>query len=79
MCALRLPFSRDLFGTTIAAILNEAHDPITYDEYSNDLKELIDSLLTKDPEQRISIQELIKVPIVQKAIDALIKEFDGWN
>jgi len=34
-------------------------------------------LLTKDPEQRPSIQELTKVPIIKNALDLLIKEFEG--
>jgi hypothetical protein len=34
-------------------------------------------LLTKDPEQRPSIQQLIKVPIIQNALEALIQEFEG--
>ena len=34
-------------------------------------------MLIKDPEQRISIEELIEVPIIQSAIDALLREFDG--
>jgi hypothetical protein len=34
-------------------------------------------LLTKDPEQRPSIQELIKVPIIKNALEALIQEFEG--
>jgi hypothetical protein len=32
-------------------------------------------LLTKDPEHRPSIQELIKVPIIREALDLL--EFEG--
>jgi hypothetical protein len=37
------------------AILNEPHHPITHEEFSDELKELIDRLLTKDPELRMSI------------------------
>jgi hypothetical protein len=34
-------------------------------------------LLTKDPEQRPSIQELAKILIIRNALDALLKEFEG--
>ena len=37
------------------AIINEPHNPIYYDDYSDDLKSLIDRLLLKDPQQRPSI------------------------
>jgi serine/threonine protein kinase len=59
------------------AIINNPHDPIPHKIYSDELKEIINRLLTKDPEQRPSIQELTKVPIILDAIDSLIKEFKG--
>ena len=59
------------------AIVNNPHDPIPQKLYSDDLKDIINKLLTKDPEQRPSIQEIIKVPIIRDAIDTLIKEFEG--
>jgi hypothetical protein len=33
-------------------------------------------LLKKDPEQRPSIQELTKVPIIRDALETLLKEFE---
>jgi serine/threonine protein kinase len=59
------------------AILNSPHDPIPHKIYSDELKEIINRLLTKDPEQRPSIQELTKVPVIRNAIDNLLKEFEG--
>jgi serine/threonine protein kinase len=77
LCTLRLPFYNEQNGATIAAILNNPHDPIPHKLYSDELKEIINRLLTKDPEQRPSIQELIKVPIIRDALDTLLKEFEG--
>jgi serine/threonine protein kinase len=77
LCTLRLPFYNEQTGATVAAIVSKPHDPIPHKLYSDELKEIINQLLTKDPEQRPSIQELIKVPIIRDAIDALIKEFEG--
>jgi serine/threonine protein kinase len=51
------------------AIVNNPHDPIPHKLYSDELKDIINKLLTKDPEQRPSIQEMTKVPIIQDAID----------
>ena len=59
------------------AIVNNPHDPIPDKLYSDELKDIINRLLTKDPEQRPSIQELTKVPIIRNALDTLIKEFEG--
>jgi serine/threonine protein kinase len=59
------------------AIVNNPHDPISHDLYSDELKDIINKLLTKDPEQRPSIQELTEVPIIKNALDMLIKEFEG--
>ena len=59
------------------AILTTPPDPIPHKLYSDDLKDLINLLLTKDPAQRPSIQELIKVPIIQIALEGLMKEFEG--
>ena len=59
------------------AILNNPHDPIPHNFYSDELKDIINLLLTKDPEQRPSIHELTKVPVIRNALDNLLKEFEG--
>jgi serine/threonine protein kinase len=59
------------------AIVNNPHDPIPHKHYSDELKDIINRLLTKDPEHRPSIHELTKVPIIRDALDSLIKEFEG--
>jgi serine/threonine protein kinase len=77
LCTLRLPFKSEQTGATVAAIVNNPHDPIPHKLYSDELKDIINRLLTKDPEQRPSIQELTKVPIISDALDILLKEFEG--
>jgi serine/threonine protein kinase len=59
------------------AIINNPHEPIPHKLYSDELKDIINRLLTKDPEQRPSIQELVRIPIIMSAIDTLLKEFEG--
>ena len=56
------------------AILTTTHDPIPHKLYSDELKDLINLLLTKDPKIRPSIQELIKIPIIWNALEALMGE-----
>jgi serine/threonine protein kinase len=77
MCTLRLPFQKDLKSATIASILNDPHDPIVHERYSKELKNLVSSLLTKDPEHRPSIKQLIQVPIIRNAVMLLLREFEG--
>jgi len=77
LCTLRLPFKSEHTGATAAAILNNPHDPIPQKLYSDELKDIINRLLTKDPQHRPSIQELIEVPIIREALDTLLKEFEG--
>ena len=77
LCTLRLPFKSEQTGATAAAIVNNPHDPILHKIYSDELKEIINRLLTKDPAQRPSISELTKVPIIADALDKLLKEFEG--
>jgi serine/threonine protein kinase len=77
MCTLRLPFKCESPAATIAAILTAPHDPIPHKLYSDELKDIINMLLTKDPEKRPSIQELTKVPVIRNALDNLLKEFEG--
>ena len=57
------------------AIINNPHDPIPDMLYSNELIDIINRLLTKDPEQRPSIQELTEVPIIRDAIEIFRKDF----
>ena len=55
LCTLRRPFESENDAATIKAIVNNHHDPITDKLYSDDLKDIINRLLTKEPEQRPSI------------------------
>ena len=59
------------------AIINNPHEPIPHKLYSDELKDIINIFLTKDPEQRPSIQDLVIIPIIRSAIDNLLKEFEG--
>jgi NIMA (never in mitosis gene a)-related kinase 1/4/5 len=77
LCTFRLPFKSESPSATIAAILSSPHEPILHKFYSDELKDIINRLLTKDPEKRPSIHELTKCPIIRDALEILIKEFEG--
>jgi serine/threonine protein kinase len=72
LCTFNLPFAGFESFAVINAIGNHPHDPITHEDYSAELKGLIDKLLTKDPAQRPSILQLIGAPIIRKAIITLV-------
>ena len=77
LITLRLPFNSNQAGATTVAIVNNLHDPIQDMLYSDELKDIVNRMLTKDPEQRPSIQELIRLPIIWDAVLTLIEEFTG--
>lgn len=78
MCTLRLPFKRELRKATISAILNDSYEAVKEGGYSQELLDFIDRLLVKDPLERPSVSELIQIPIIRRAVVALVKEFE-WS
>ena len=76
MCTFRLPFHKETNEQTALAIIKDPHDPIEQD-YSKELKDLVDALLTKAPEDRPSIKQLIQIPIIRNAVILLLREFEG--
>jgi serine/threonine protein kinase len=77
LCTLRLPFKFEKPAATAVAIMNNPHDLIPHKLYSDEIKDIINRLLSKDPELRPSIQELTQVPIIHDALEILLKEFEG--
>ena len=55
LCTQRLPFNRENNMLTVSAMFNIPYVPISHDQFSHDLIDLIDRLLIKDPNQRLSI------------------------
>jgi serine/threonine protein kinase len=55
LCTKRFPFNRDNKLLTVSAMFNIPFVPISHDQYSEDFIHLIDCLLIKDPQQRLSI------------------------
>ena len=76
LCTFNNPFKGERLSVLFNAIIN---DPPTQMEqnYSQELKDLISSMLIKDPEKRPSIQQLIQVKIIRDAAISFVKEFEG--
>ena len=55
LCTFHHPFIGETSSSKILAIINDPHTPIESNDYSEELKELISSMLIKDPEYRPSI------------------------
>ena len=55
LCTQRFPFNRDINLPTLSAMFNIAYVPLSHDKFSDDIIDLIDRLLIKDPQQRLSI------------------------
>jgi NIMA (never in mitosis gene a)-related kinase len=72
LCTFNLPFTGFESFAVINAIVNHPPDPIAHQGYSAKLKDFIGKLLTKDPAQRPSINQLIKDPIIRNAIILLV-------
>lgn len=68
LCTLRLPFKCEFDGATMLAIINIPHDPITDMLYSDELKDIINMLLTKDPVERPIYLELTDDPLIHNAM-----------
>ena len=72
LCQGVLPFD-GLITQIIHAIVNKEPAPIK--DYSSELRDFIGTLLTKKPENRPTIQEIVKRPLIREAIFKLICEF----
>ena len=55
LCTQRLPFNRENNMLPVSAMFNIPYVPISHDHYSDDLINIIDRLLIKDPKDRLSI------------------------
>ena len=61
LCTFHYPFNGESSSAKILAIINDPHTPIKSKDYSQELKDLISCMLIKDPEQRPSLKQLIRV------------------
>jgi len=65
MWALRHPFRGDSIHALALQIVSNKYDSLS-DSYSLELRQLVDNLLSKDPEQRMSIDKIIEYIVSYK-------------
>lgn len=61
----RHAFAADSLLSLVYQIAHGSHEPLPEGRYSRDLASLVDHMLTKDPEARPSLHQLLALPYVQ--------------
>ena len=73
LCTLKPPFDASSFHFLALKIVRGAYPPLP-PHYSRDLKALVASMLSIDPNKRPSIAQILKLPFVNKRIQNLLSE-----
>ena len=66
LATLKHPFNCDNLLGLAMQVVNTKHPRIPTDQYSEDLANLIDHLLEKDPNNRPSVRELLKMDLIRR-------------
>jgi serine/threonine protein kinase len=72
LTTLNHAFNGTTLPTLVLKILNGTYAPIPK-HYSDDLKQLIDSMLQQDPNNRPTITQLLKLPFLEEAVNSVHK------
>jgi NIMA (never in mitosis gene a)-related kinase len=64
LCTLRHAFTADNLLGLVFKIVSDQFVPIP-DTYSKDLQVLLERLLEKDPDQRPSVREILRMPLIR--------------
>ena len=73
MCALKRPFSGRDAHQLFAAVVRGKYDPLPA-RYSKGIKMLVDSMLSANPNQRPSAEQILQLPFIKTKIMGKIKE-----
>lgn len=68
MCALRPPFDATSIHALALKIIEGRYPPLG-SRYSSELKQLVASMLMREPTSRPSIHQILKVPIIRRRIE----------
>ena len=72
MCSLKRPFDAETATQLFTKVMKHDFTPIPY-FFSNELRRLVDQMLSKEPASRPSADEILKLPFIQKAISDLVE------
>ena len=75
MCMFKRPFQDTTREGVYQKIINKEPEPFPLN-YSQDLKELSNLMLQKDPKKRPTSHELANIPIIKKSIMTFAEEYD---
>lgn len=73
LCALKHPFVADNLLGLVFKIVQEKPEPIEGNRYSQELLDLIDVLLQKDPEKRPSVRQILKTDLIRRKAQEFIE------
>jgi len=73
LCTLKHAFNANNMNALIVGIIRGKYLPIS-SMYSNDLKSLVDKMLTKNARNRPSINQILSLPFIRKRIVTLLEE-----
>lgn len=77
LMTFNFPFKGETVPEIMNNILNENRNDYTNDyPYSNDFKGLIDKMISKDPNNRPSIDEILSMDFIRKRMESYIEEND---
>jgi NIMA (never in mitosis gene a)-related kinase len=72
LCTLKKQYEGGSSIELWQAVMRGAHDPIP-NFYSGDLRQLIDGMLSQNPQYRPTAEQITRLPFVRKAIERLIE------
>lgn len=80
MCALRPAFMAQTMEGLVAKIKRGNHDRHMPRQYSSDLRKLVQELLSINPSQRPSVQEVLALPFLQQYVaSAPVNQISGGS
>lgn len=71
LCSLTRPFSGSNIGEIMRKVMTSNPKSIPY-QYSNELREMIAMMLKKNPAERASIYDILKIPLIRNKAIALL-------
>ena len=74
LCTLNRAFDANNMNQLIVNIIRGKHKPIDSTHYSSDLRNLVDSMLTKDPSKRPSINQILRLPFIKNKLSSFLNE-----
>jgi serine/threonine protein kinase len=76
MCTLQHAFSANNLLGLVYKIVQEAHPPIPA-HYTDDMRNLVNAMLSKNPNERYEAEEILELPFVKARLEKLALQLEG--